>query len=248
MRISILIPAFNEGLTLPVILKRVQGVNLSKLGLTKEIIVIDDGSADDTRKIIEGFAKQGVKIVRHEKNLGKGAAIQSGFKSSTGEIILIQDADLEYDPADYERLLQPIINGLADVVYGSRFVGSAPHRVLLFWHYLGNKIITLLTNIAGNLNLTDIETGFKVFRREALNSITLTEKRFGFEPEVTIKLAKKRWRFYEIGIAYHARDYKEGKKITWLDGLKAVGVIIRCGGESLIILLLIIIGLLIILF
>ena len=187
-------------------------------------------------------------MVRHEKNQGKGAAIQSGLKSSTGEIILIQDADLEYDPADYERLLTPIINGLADVVYGSRFVGSAPHRVLLFWHYLGNKIITLLTNMAANLNLTDIETGFKVFRRAALESITLEEARFGFEPEVTIKLAKKRWRFYEVGVSYHARDYREGKKITWLDGLKAIGLIIRYGGKSFAIILLLIIGLLIVLF
>jgi len=235
--VSILIPSFNEGATLAAILKRVQAVNLSKIGLSKEIIFIDDGSTDNTKEVLESLVKDGVKIVRHETNLGKGAAIQSGVKSATGEIILIQDADLEYDPADYERLLTPIINGLADVVYGSRFVGSSPHRVLLFWHYLGNKIITLLTNIASNLNLTDIETGFKVFRKETLDSITLEEKRFGFEPEVTIKLAKKRWRFYEVGVSYHARDYKEGKKITWFDGLRAIIVIFRYSSLNFILII-----------
>jgi len=240
-RVSIIIPSFNEGATLAAILKRVQAVNLAKLGLSKEIIVVDDGSTDSTKDILESLTKDGIKVVRHQTNLGKGAAIQSGLKSAIGEIMLIQDADLEYDPADYERLLRPILDGAADVVYGSRFVGSSPHRVLLFWHYLGNKIITLLTNMASNLNLTDIETGFKVFRREAINSIALTENRFGFEPEVTIKLAKKHWRFYEVGIAYHARDYRAGKKITWLDGLRAIQTIIRCGGGFFIILLVLLI-------
>lgn len=221
IKFSVIIPVFNERETLPLILERVQKEKPT------EIVIVDDCSTDGTEEFLKTYQAKNVKIVRHEKNSGKGSAVRTGIKTATQEIILIQDADLEYDPAEYERLLQPIVDNKADVVYGSRFVGSSPHRVMLFWHFTGNRFLTLLCNIAANLNLTDMETGFKAFRKKALDSIKLEESDFGFEPEVTIKLARGGWRFYEIGISYHGRDYSEGKKIRWTDGLKAISVIFK---------------------
>ncbi len=220
-KFSVIIPVFNEKATLPLVLERVQKQKPT------EIIIVDDHSIDGTEEFLKTHQAKNVKVVRHEKNSGKGAAVRTGIKNATQEIILIQDADLEYDPAEYAKLIGPIENGQADVVYGSRFIGSAPHRVMLFWHFTGNRFLTLLCNIAANLNLTDMETGFKAFRKQALDSITLEENDFGFEPEVTIKLAQKGWRFYEVGISYHGRGYAEGKKIRWTDGLKAIAVIIK---------------------
>ncbi|MDP1718916.1 MAG: glycosyltransferase family 2 protein [bacterium] len=231
VKFSVIIPVYNEKTTLPLILERVQKEKPT------EIIIVDDHSTDGTEEFLSsggGSAVGGkthlfknVKVVRHERNSGKGAAVRTGIQNSTQEIVLIQDADLEYDPAEYERLLQPIADNKADVVYGSRFIGSSPHRVMFFWHFIGNRLLTLLCNIASNLNLTDMETGFKAFRKKALDSIKLEESDFGFEPEVTIKLARAGWRFYEIGISYHGRDYNEGKKIRWTDGVKAVAVILK---------------------
>lgn len=222
-KVSVIIPVYNEKDTLPKILERVQAQKPA------EIIIVDDNSNDGTEVFLKTCKAKNIKILSHGQNLGKGAAIKTALKTATQEIILIQDADLEYDPADYDRLLQPIAAGQADVVYGSRFVGSSPHRVMFFWHYLGNKFLTLLTNILANLNLTDIETGYKVFRKEALQSITLEENDFCFEPEVTIKLANKNWRFYEVGVSYYGRSYAEGKKIRWTDGLKAIWAILKHG-------------------
>lgn len=222
-KISVIIPVYNEKGTLPEILERVQA---QKPG---EIIIVDDHSNDGTEVFLKTLKAKNIRVFSHSQNQGKGAAIKTGLKAATQEIILIQDADLEYDPADYDRLLGPIISGQADVVYGSRFIGSAPHRVMFFWHYLGNKFITLLTNIFANLNLTDIETGYKVFRKEAIQSISLEEDDFCFEPEVTIKLANKNWRFYEVGVSYYGRNYAEGKKIRWTDGLRAVWAIFKHG-------------------
>ncbi len=221
MKLSVIIPVFNEKATLPLILDKVQKQKPA------EIIIVDDASYDGTEEFLKTYQAKNVKIIRHERNSGKGAAIHTGIKNATQEIVLIQDADLEYDPEEYERLFRPIETGQADVVYGSRFVGSDPHRVMFFWHYVGNRFLTLLTNIATNLNLTDMETCYKVFRKKAIDSIALEETDFGFEPEVTIKLAQKGWRFYEVGISYYGRDYAEGKKIRWTDGLKAVAVILK---------------------
>ena len=221
MKLSVIIPVFNEKATLTLILEKVQKQKPA------EIVIVDDASYDGTEEFLKTYQAKNVKIIRHEKNSGKGAAIHTGIKNATQEIVLIQDADLEYNPDEYDRLLQPIESGHADVVYGSRFVGSSPHRVMFFWHYVGNRFLTLLTNIATNLNLTDMETCYKAFRKEAINSISLEETDFGFEPEVTIKLAQKGWKFYEVGISYYGRDYAEGKKIRWTDGLKAVSVIFK---------------------
>jgi len=221
--VSVIIPAYNEINTLPALLKRVQAQKPA------EIIIVDDCSTDGTEKFLADYKAGNVKIFRHKVNQGKGGAIHTALAHASRGVILIQDADLEYDPSEYDNLLNPIFSGKADVVYGSRFVGSNPHRVMLFWHYLGNRVITLLTNIFANVNLTDIETCYKAFRREAIQSITLIEKDFGFEPEVTIKLGKKRWRFYEVGISYFGRSYEEGKKIRWTDGLKALWVILKYG-------------------
>lgn len=224
LKLSVIIPVYNEKQTLPLILEKVQKTK------PKEIIIVDDCSTDGTQDFLKNYKAPNVKIFRHHMNSGKGAAIQTGIKEAGEEIILIQDADLEYDPNEYERLLQPILEGRADVVYGSRFIGSEPHRTLFFWHYLGNRFITWLTDLVANINLTDVETGYKIFKKAALDSIRLEEKDFGFEPEVTIKLAKqKRWRFYEVGISYHGRSYEEGKKIRWTDGLKAIYVILKHG-------------------
>lgn len=223
MRLSIIIPVFNEKNTIEEIVRRVQDVDV---GMEKEIIIVDDGSDDGSRQILEGLKGPYTRVFFHEKNQGKGAALQTGFSKATGEIILVQDADLEYDPRDYPKLLEPILDGRADVVYGSRFLGG-PHRVLFFWHYVGNKMLTTLSNMLSNLNLSDMETCYKVFRKSILDKISLKSKRFGFEPEITIKLAKMRCRIYEVPISYSGRDYSEGKKIGWKDGVAAICHILR---------------------
>ncbi len=225
MKISLVIAVYNEETFLPQILNKVMAVNIPK-----EIILVDDGSTDGTRQIIEKELKGKIdKVVYHPKNQGKGSALRTGFQHATGDVVIIQDADLEYDPNEYPILLQPIFDGKADVVYGSRFTGHGPHRVLFFWHYVGNKFITTLSNMVTNLNLTDVETGFKVFRKDILDKIRLEENRFGFEIEITIKLARLKCRIYEVGISYWGRDYSEGKKITWKDGVKAVFCILKYG-------------------
>jgi glycosyltransferase involved in cell wall biosynthesis len=225
VKLSVVIPAFNERRTIRDIVTRVRSVSLP---LDVEIVIVDDFSTDGTRSILEDLGKlPGVRIVLHEHNRGKGAALRTGFHHATGDVILIQDADLEYDPAEYPKLLQPILDGRADVVYGSRFIGGDCHRVLYFWHSLGNRVLTLLSNIFTDLNLTDMETCYKVFRREVLQSLNLVEDRFGFEPEVTARLAALRCRIYEVGISYSGRTYEEGKKIGWRDGLRAMWCIVK---------------------
>lgn len=223
MKLSIVIPVFNERETLHEILRRVRE---SPTDLETEIIVVDDGSTDGTREILETLDLPGVRVFFQPENAGKGAALRRGFAEAVGDIILVQDADLEYDPAEYPVLLGPILDGRADVVYGSRFLGG-PHRVLFFWHYVGNKFLTTLCNIFSNLNLTDMETCYKAFRADVLRKITLKSNRFGFEPEVTLKLAKLKCRIYEVPISYSGRDYSEGKKIGWKDGLAAFFHIFR---------------------
>jgi glycosyltransferase involved in cell wall biosynthesis len=196
----------------------------------KEIILVDDGSNDGTTQLIRAKIEKEVdKVIYHPKNKGKGAAIRSGLEHVSGDIVIIQDADLEYDPSDYPKLIAPIIKGNADVVYGSRFLGEGPHRVHFFWHYVGNRFLTILSNMFSNLNLTDMETCFKVFRTEIIRGIDIRENGFGIEPEITAKVAKKNCRIYEVGISYYGRSYNEGKKITWKDGLKAIYVILKYG-------------------
>lgn len=223
MKLSVIIPAYNEKNTVLELLRRVEAVPLS---LDKEIIVVDDFSTDGTREALGGLGRPDIKVLFHAKNMGKGSALRTGFSEATGDIVLIQDADLEYDPAEYPGLLAPILDGRADVVYGSRFLGG-PHRVLFFWHSVGNRFLTNLSNMLTNLNLTDMETCYKVFRRDVLRKMTLKSRRFGFEPEVTVKVAKLKCRIYEVPISYSGRDYAEGKKITWKDGLAALWHILR---------------------
>lgn len=223
MKLSIVIPVFNEKSTIEEIIRCVQAV---KISVDKEIVIVDDNSQDGTREILETLKASNIKIYYHQKNMGKGAALQTGFSKAEGDIILIQDADLEYDPQDYSKLLEPILNGKADVVYGSRFLGG-PHRILFFWHYVGNKFLTIFTNMLSNLNLNDMETCYKVFKKEILNKIKFKSKRFGFEPEFTIKVAKLKCRIYEVPISYSGRDYSEGKKIGWKDGIAAIFHIIK---------------------
>ena len=222
MQISVVMPVYNEVITIREIVARVQAVDLEK-----EIIIVDDGSTDGTHELLQEItlSHENVRVLYHDRNQGKGAALRTGFEGATGDIVIIQDADLEYDPREYPVLLEPILDGRADIVYGSRFLGG-PHRVLFFWHYLGNKFLTLLSNALTNLNLTDMETCYKVFRREVLNDIQLKSNRFGFEPEFTAKIAKKGFRIYETSISYSGRTYAEGKKIGWKDGVKAIFAII----------------------
>ncbi len=222
VKLSIVIPVYNEKDTLNTLLTRVEAVDYEK-----EIVLVDDCSTDGTREIVENYKnKKGYTVLIHPHNRGKGAALRTGFAQASGDIIIIQDADLEYDPKDYGKLLEPILDGRADVVYGSRFLGG-PHRVLFFWHYLGNMALTLLSNMLTNLNLTDMETGYKAFTRQVLESITLKCDRFGFEPEFTSKVSKRNFRIYEVPISYSGRDYSEGKKIGWKDGVAAIWYIIR---------------------
>lgn len=230
MKLSVVMPVFNELKTLPEILKRVMAVDIPK-----EIIIVDDCSTDGSREFLKKFfeehknntdGKNEIKLFLHEKNQGKTSALKTGFSHISGDIVIVQDADLEYNPQEYHILIQPILDGRADVVYGSRFMGG-PHRVLFFWHYLGNKFLTLLSNMFTNLNLSDMETGYKAFKSEVIKKINLKSKRFGFEPEVTAKVAKLGSRVYEVPISYSGRTYAEGKKINWKDGLRALYQIIR---------------------
>ncbi|KAB2965744.1 MAG: glycosyltransferase family 2 protein [Thermoanaerobaculia bacterium] len=228
-RISIVIPAFNERATLEELLRRVALAPLPG-GLEREILVVDDASTDGTRELLRAIAARGewpLKVIEQEVNRGKGAALRRGFAAATGEVIVIQDADLEYDPREYPTLLAPILLDEADAVFGSRFSGGRPHRVLLYWHSLGNRFLTTVSNMLSNLNLTDMETCYKVFRRSLLEGMVLRSDRFGIEPELTAKLAKRRARIYEVPISYHGRTYAEGKKIGWKDGVAALWAILR---------------------
>lgn len=222
MKLSIVIPVYNECATVRELYESVRAV-----AIDKEIIFVDDGSTDGSREILTGLADDTTRIFLHDRNMGKGAALRTGFSHVTGDIVVVQDADLEYDPAQYSKLIQPILEGKADVVYGSRFVTGDYRRVLFFWHMVGNKLLTLMSNLFTNLNLSDMETCYKVFRREVLERIKIEEDRFGFEPEITAKLAKLNVRIYETGISYSGRTYLEGKKIGWKDGLSAVRCIIK---------------------
>jgi glycosyltransferase involved in cell wall biosynthesis len=223
--LSVVVPVYNERATVHALLDRVRAV-----ALDKEIVVVDDGSTDGTRELLLGLqAGDGMlRVILQDRNRGKGAALRRGFQAARGAVIIVQDADLEYDPADYAALLAPIERGVADVVYGSRFLGG-PHRVLFFWHYLGNRALTTLSNVFTNLNLSDVWTCYKVFRAEVLQRIRLREDRFGFEAEVTAKVARGGWRVYEVPISYYGRTYAEGKKITWKDGVRGVWCTLRYG-------------------
>jgi glycosyltransferase involved in cell wall biosynthesis len=226
-RLSIVIPAYNEARTIEEILDRVRAA--PTLGLEREIIIVDDGSTDGTRDLLRGLARGGdLRLLFKERNEGKGAALRDGFAMASGDVVLVQDADLEYDPQEYPRLLQPIVDDVADVVFGSRFLGG-PHRVLYYWHYVANVGLTQLSNMTTNLNLTDMETCYKVFRAEVIKAISIESPRFGFEPEVTAKVARMGCRVYEVPISYFGRTYAEGKKIGWRDGVRALGSILRFG-------------------
>jgi glycosyltransferase involved in cell wall biosynthesis len=231
VKLSVLIPVYNEERTLEEVVRRVCAVQIPK-----EIILVDDGSSDQSRQILKRLQEDQartpdplneIRVFLQPSNQGKGAALKAAFSHVTGDVIIIQDADLEYDPKDYPSLLEPIQAGLADVVYGTRFYGGGAHRVLFFWHYMGNLALTLISNMLTNLNLSDMEVGYKVFRAESVKGVKLKSNRFGFEPEITVKLAKRQCRFYEVPISYHGRTYAEGKKITWKDGIAALYYLIR---------------------
>ncbi len=224
MKLTVLIPCYNERTSIAAVLRAVRAGPVPDA----QIIVIDDASSDGTRDLLQGELRPLIdKVLLHEHNQGKGAALRTGIAAAEGELVVIQDADLEYDPADYPLLMGPLLQGKADVVYGSRFAGGNAHRVVYFWHMVGNRFLTLLSNMFSNLNLTDMETGYKMFRREVIQAIAIEEDRFGFEPEITAKLARRGCVFYEVGISYHGRTYAEGKKITWRDGFRAIYAICR---------------------
>ena len=223
MKLSVVMPVYNERNTLPAVIGRVFSVPLDI-----ELLCVDDGSSDGSREILSAWNKHpNVRVFLQPYNMGKGAALRRGIHEATGDFVIIQDADLEYDPQDYPTLLDPLIQGKADVVYGSRFLGSGPHRVLYFWHSVGNSILTLVSNCLTNINLSDMETCYKAFRREVIQSIPIEEDRFGFEPEITVKVAKRRLRIYEVGISYWGRTYEEGKKIGWKDGVRALWCLLK---------------------
>lgn len=221
MKVSVAMPVYNEAATIREITERVLGT-----GMDVELIIVDDGSADGTREILRSLDDPRIKVHLHATNQGKGAALRTAFGQATGDVVVVQDADLEYNPEDYPTLIKPIADGQADVVYGSRFLAGA-HRVHLFWHYVGNRFLTLLSNMLSNLNLTDMETCYKAFRRQVLDGIVIRSNRFGFEPEFTMKVARGGYRIYEVPISYHGRDYAQGKKITWRDGLAAMWHIVK---------------------
>lgn len=224
MRLSVVIPCYNEVGTLDQVVEAVRASPVKGC----EILIVDDGSIDGTRELLKSKIEPLVdKVIYHTKNKGKGAALRTGFTAATGDIVIVQDADLEYDPQEYPLMIEPILSNKADVVFGSRFQGGRPHRVVYFWHMVGNKFLTTLSNMLTNINLTDMETCYKAFRREIIQSIVIQENRFGFEPEITAKVAKMNCRIYEVGISYYGRTYKEGKKIGWKDGIKAIWCILK---------------------